>query len=158
MWPYGASHFYFGQAPSRPSFEKPSGHADGSGSYSYYPGVYHTSGTNVADGEDVAFWPKQYNPSQYGVVSPGPLGSSNPHQFVEESWSSAITDEEDEPFFSDMSGQNPVFSLDTHSNYHHARKVVTQAHFTPKAFLQLNVPASRHANRNNPEAPFKRGF
>ncbi|XP_011474727.1 uncharacterized protein LOC101165054 isoform X3 [Oryzias latipes] len=72
------------------------------------------------------------------IIEAASAGSSSPHQSAEESWSHAP--DQEEPFFTDMNGHDPVFTLDSHSNYLRKRNIATKASFTPRGLNPKKRP------------------
>ncbi|XP_075327261.1 uncharacterized protein LOC142384833 isoform X2 [Odontesthes bonariensis] len=90
-----------------------------------------------------------------GAGSAGQVWSSRPY-WLEENWNSAPSDHDNEPFFTDMSNREPLYTLDSHSDYHHQRKVVTQARFTPRGALRRQF--SNSFGHSDPEALVSHDF
>ncbi|KAK5618382.1 hypothetical protein CRENBAI_019212 [Crenichthys baileyi] len=90
--------------PLRFSFGKDSEETSWSGRY---PEPYLAGPSRGAS----PFWGPTYSPENPEVGSDG----TDFYQLAGENWSFGSTEDKDEPFFSDINNQDPVFSLDAHS-------------------------------------------
>lgn len=125
MWPFFLSPFSVGSDLS----EEPSSVSDRSNRQ----GLLQSS--NMGGARDPGFRAHDFIPEFFQfwdpeIIEAASAGSSSPHQSAEESWSHAP--DQEEPFFTDMNGHDPVFTLDSHSNYLRKRNIATKASFTPR--------------------------
>lgn len=147
MWPFFLSPFSFGSEPSAVSDS------------SHHQGLPQSS--NMGDARDPGFWAQVYVPEFFQFWDPelaeaAPAGSSSPHQSAEESWSSAS--DQEEPFFTDMTGHDPVFTLDSHTDYLRKRNVVTKASFTPRGSHPQKAVVFRRTIQNPQKGLARRSF
>nr|XP_046249282.1 probable peroxisomal membrane protein PEX13 isoform X2 [Scatophagus argus] len=150
---YGSSEFS-GYDSGAPSSSYSGGYGSYSGGYGSSAGGYGSSaggyGSSAsAYGED----------DSYGFETPR-----------DESWGSGpatfygTSDENPEPFFSDVSDLEPVYSSSTRSRYQRGRSVYSQISYTPGEPAPPLMPVSRHVGKttgrqSDPvKAPTKGGF
>ncbi|NP_001098225.1 uncharacterized protein LOC100049341 precursor [Oryzias latipes] len=150
---------YYGQEPSRPSYEEPSGQYGG---YPTFPGSYSPEPQTGGSGSPPMWYSASYpeqepakptyqRPAQssghgsYGGVDSSYSGSGSQHsgsqgaqsgapgsqhQVEQESWSSS-SDDEDEPEFTPVSEEDQVYAFKTRSRYNQKRLLFSQFRYTP---------------------------
>ncbi|CAG5958621.1 unnamed protein product [Menidia menidia] len=132
-WPYFLPAFSFPPPPSKPSYMSPTELSD---HFHSHRSLYGSSDPDGADDEDSHFLDQNLSPEgPGGDQGPGYaeyVWGGEPDWVQTEKWSSDPSEDDNEPFFIDMSNQDPSFTLNAHSDYHQQRKVVTRARFTPR--------------------------